>query len=140
MTRRVHCRTQPYDIYCGRSNDAHSIYPHGYGNPYTHYRYSACPGIIFVATRAEAVNRFERDVRSNPEFIARIKRELKNKTLGCWCDEGELCHCDVLIDIADEDERQIQQTQQGEPEEMSTRKKVTVKTEGVSVTNNTPIR
>lgn len=29
-----------------------------------------------------------------------IKRELKGKDLTCWCKEGEPCHADVLLEVA----------------------------------------
>jgi Asp/Glu/hydantoin racemase len=56
-----------------------------------------------VATREEAVRRHEEDVRSNPELMRAIKRELKDKVLGCWCDDPLLCHARTLARIADED-------------------------------------
>lgn len=31
-----------------------------------------------------------------------IKRELAGKDLACWCKEGEACHADVLLKIANE--------------------------------------
>lgn len=30
-------------------------------------------------------------------------KELKGKNLACWCKEGELCHADILLDIANYD-------------------------------------
>lgn len=29
-----------------------------------------------------------------------IKRELRGKNLACWCAEGEPCHANVLIEVA----------------------------------------
>lgn len=29
-----------------------------------------------------------------------IKKELKGKNLACWCKEGEACHCNILLRIA----------------------------------------
>lgn len=34
---------------------------------------------------------------------AYIKKELKGKNLACWCKEGEPCHCDILLKIANEE-------------------------------------
>lgn len=32
-----------------------------------------------------------------------IKSELRGKNLACWCKEGEPCHADILLEIANED-------------------------------------
>jgi len=32
--------------------------------------------------------------------IPRIKAELRGKNLACWCPEGQPCHADVLLEIA----------------------------------------
>jgi hypothetical protein len=32
-----------------------------------------------------------------------IKKELKGKNLACWCKEGEPCHADILLKIANEE-------------------------------------
>lgn len=34
------------------------------------------------------------------EFRERVRRELKDKVLGCWC-KPKICHCDILAKIAD---------------------------------------
>lgn len=34
------------------------------------------------------------------EFREQIKRELRGKNLACWCKEGQPCHADVLLEIA----------------------------------------
>lgn len=31
-----------------------------------------------------------------------IRKELKGKNLACWCKEGESCHCNILLRIANE--------------------------------------
>lgn len=32
--------------------------------------------------------------------IADVRRELRGKDLVCWCQEGDPCHADVLLEIA----------------------------------------
>lgn len=37
-----------------------------------------------------------------PFTMDEIKRELRGKDLACWCKEGEVCHADVLLRLANE--------------------------------------
>jgi len=94
MTTVVHCRKAAYDEYVGR--------PSKWGNKYSHLP-SNVPGVIRAATREEAVRRHEEDVRSDPELMKAIKRELRGKVLGCWCDDPLPCHARTLARIADEE-------------------------------------
>lgn len=89
----VNCRRDPYDVYIGR--------PSPFGNPFSH-----TPSTLArfrVGSREEAIDAFSRWVHSKPDLIARIKRELKGKVLGCFCAPNR-CHGDVLARIANEDE------------------------------------
>jgi Domain of unknown function (DUF4326) len=56
---------------------------------------------VKVDTREEAIARFEEWVQQDPEMIAKIKRELRGKVLGCWC-SPQSCHADVLAKIAND--------------------------------------
>jgi hypothetical protein len=47
----------------------------------------------------EAVRRYREELLSNPELLARAAEELEGKTLACWCEVGQLCHGDVLIEL-----------------------------------------
>lgn len=85
----VHCKREPYDIYVGR--------PGPYGNPYTHLARSAAQ--YKCATREEAIERYEAWLLAQPALVARVKRELRAKVLGCWC-WPKACHGDVLARIA----------------------------------------
>jgi len=55
-------------------------------------------------TQAEAVSLFEaeiatkRTIGSLESYIA----PLRGKDLACWCKEGEPCHADILLKIANE--------------------------------------
>ena len=99
MTTVVHCRKAAYDVYVGR--------PSKWGNKYSHLPSVVIGinvrGVIRVATREEAVRRHEEDVRSDPELMKAIKRELRGKALGCWCDDPLPCHARTLARIADEE-------------------------------------
>jgi hypothetical protein len=38
------------------------------------------------------------------EYRASARRELRGKDLACYCPEGEPCHADVLLEIANSNE------------------------------------
>jgi hypothetical protein len=87
----VHFKKHPYDVYIGR--------PSKWGNPYSRKiglaKYK-------VATKAEAINKHREWVLSQPEFIKKIKAELRGKILGCWCNNPNACHGKVLWEIAND--------------------------------------
>lgn len=86
----VHWQKAPFDVYIGR--------PSRWGNPFSH----VTPRREFrVASRAEAIDRFEQWLLSQPDLVARVKRELRGKVLGCWCAPLR-CHGEVLYRIANE--------------------------------------
>ena len=37
-----------------------------------------------------------------PEMIAAARAELRGKDLACWCKEGDPCHADVLLEVAND--------------------------------------
>jgi len=39
---------------------------------------------------------------TQPELIERAKRELRGRTIACWC-KPEACHGDILAELADAD-------------------------------------
>ena len=88
----VHRSKKRYDVYIGR--------PSKWGNPWSHEEDTMAE--FKVETRAEAIRKYEEWVRSQPEMMAEIKRELKSKVLGCWC-SPRLCHGHVLAWIANEE-------------------------------------
>jgi hypothetical protein len=70
-----------------------------WGNPFSHK-----PGTkarFQVATREEAIAKYEEWLLQNPDMVALAKRVLKGKVLGCWC-EPKACHGHVLSRIANE--------------------------------------
>lgn len=42
----------------------------------------------------------KKHVGVNPPIKEEIIKNLKGKNLACWCKEGEPCHADVLLEIA----------------------------------------
>lgn len=50
--------------------------------------------------RENAVNRYEEYIENIPGFIDDVRKQLRGKDLACWCAEGEPCHADVLLRLA----------------------------------------
>lgn len=84
MNKVVHCKRDKYDVYIGR--------PGPWGNPFEIGR---------DGTREEVVEKYAEWVLTQPELLATIRDELKDKVLGCWCSPS-LCHGDILIELANE--------------------------------------
>ena len=82
MTRVVHCKKDPYDVYIGR--------PSKWGNPFTIGR---------DGTRAEVISKFREYLLNTPSLLAEVKK-LQGKTLACWC-HPKPCHGDVLAKLAE---------------------------------------
>ncbi len=87
----VHCKKEPYDVYIGR--------PGPWGNPFSHKDGTLAQ--FKVNDLAEALSAHKEWFLSQPELVKRAKRELKGKTLGCWCKPGQ-CHGDILLKVANE--------------------------------------
>ncbi len=78
-------------VYVGR--------PSRWGNPYV-----LSPTARFDSYhRFAAVEAYKLHLQQHPELVAAAKRELKGKNLACYCREGEACHADFLLKIANED-------------------------------------
>jgi hypothetical protein len=91
----VHCKRDRYDVYIGRSRNGLGEW----GNPF-----SFKPGTkaeFVLPTREEALAAYEQWLLGQPELVAKAKRELKGKRLGCWC-KPLSCHGDILARIASE--------------------------------------
>lgn len=89
MSRVVHCKRDPFDVYVGR--------PGPWGNKFSHLDNSAAE--FKCATREEAVESYEDWLLSQPAMIVKAYRELRGKVLGCWC-APKACHGDVLARVA----------------------------------------
>jgi hypothetical protein len=77
---------------------------------------NAIPGYVYVGRpgkwgnpfhlgkdgdRAEVLRKYEAWLTAYPEQIEAVKRELRGKTLGCWC-HPRPCHGHILARIANE--------------------------------------
>lgn len=89
----VNIRTADYDVFCGRGSD--------WGNDWTHLPLSKTQAKYQVHTREESISAHRADFLSKPELVAKAKRELKGKRLGCYC-APKSCHCDILAEVANE--------------------------------------
>lgn len=91
MTARVINRHhgEPFDVYIGR--------PSCWGNPF-YAGVTMFAGGTRVASRVEAVTRYEAWILQQPQLLARLG-ELRGKVLGCWC-KPFICHGDVLVRLA----------------------------------------
>lgn len=94
VTRVVHVRKAPYDVYIGRRMGTE--FPQSeFHNPFP---------IDGARTREMSVQEFWEYLNANPELKSRA-RLLKGRTIGCWCKDPEhldnLCHGDTLAAVAD---------------------------------------
>jgi hypothetical protein len=87
----VHCKKERFDVYIGR--------PSIWGNPFSHHVRTKAQ--YQVATREEAIQKFEEWFLARPDMVSRARVELRAKVLGCWCSPLS-CHGDVLARIANE--------------------------------------
>lgn len=97
----VHCKIEPFDVYIGR--------PGPWGNPFSHKDGTLAK--YRVASIDEAISRYREWLLSQPVMVARARRELRGKVLGCWCKTrnhpNAPCHGDVLAGVANDDMRGI---------------------------------
>jgi len=85
MTRVVHVKKEPYDVYIGR--------PSIWGNPFMIGR---------DGDRKEVVKKYETYARKDP-IIQKNLMSLEGKTLACWC-KPKPCHGDILVKLIEERE------------------------------------
>lgn len=78
----VHWRKEAFDVYVGR--------PTRWGNPFK-------PGPD--GTRKVVIEKYRAWLMARPALVARAKRELRGKILGCWCHPSP-CHASVLLEVA----------------------------------------
>ena len=100
-TKVVNLRRDNYDIYVGRPGRGQEGY---FGNPVKIGR--PCPVPLCGQTHSDAGSTlpcfkryFVSRYRNDPEFRRRAK-QLRNKTLGCFCKPGP-CHGDVIAELLD---------------------------------------
>lgn len=98
-------RMPPGAVYVGR--------PTRWANPFrvgmqdeanAHFgRLTAQQAVDLFALHTGPMGNYEYD----DETLARLRRELGGKDLVCWCPDGDPCHADVLLEIANAPERAV---------------------------------
>lgn len=83
MTKVVHCRKEKYDVLIDRTTK--------WGNPFC----------IPPWNREESLQKYEDWIQTQDWLLKDIVKELKGKTLGCWCKPNKSCHGDTLAFLAD---------------------------------------
>lgn len=80
MTKVVHCKKDPFDVYIGR--------PSKWGNPFE---------VGKDGTREDVCKKYRTWLLSQHQLLEELL-DLKGKVLGCWCKPRE-CHGDVLVEM-----------------------------------------
>jgi len=92
MTKVVHCKKSPYDVYIGR--------PSKWGNPYSHKEGTAAE--FLKPTRAQAIEAYRDYILTGKgNHLLNDLGELEGKTISCWC-KPQACHGDILVEIINE--------------------------------------
>ena len=89
---RVHCLRKKYDVYIGRGKDPFTGETSIWKNPFIIGR---------DGSRKDVLKKFEKYLPENKYLMSRLG-ELRGKILGCWCEEDEECHGDIIIKILKE--------------------------------------
>jgi len=90
MSKVVHFKKHPYDVYIGR--------PSKWGNPFSHKDGTLAE--FKMATREEAIAAYRKWITEGEGMhLLDDLHELKGKVLGCWC-KPLACHGDVLAELA----------------------------------------
>lgn len=86
----VNAARSAFDVLIGR--------PSKWGNLWSHR--TTTKALFLVATRKEAIDKYEAWIRVQPHLIADL-HTLRDQVLGCWC-RPEPCHGDVLLALIEE--------------------------------------
>jgi Domain of unknown function (DUF4326) len=76
-----------------------------WGNPYRigeKHIHPICKEPILIADKQAAVAAFNDYLRSEAgrAVLEDASRELRGKNLACWCKQGQQCHADALLKVA----------------------------------------
>jgi hypothetical protein len=95
MTTVVHCKKAKYDVLIDRTTI--------FGNPYPVGKHTK-EGIVTRWTRKESIELFKGyfyyRMCTDKYFCFKVEKELKDKTLGCWC-KPKACHGDIIAAYLD---------------------------------------
>jgi len=88
----VHHKQSPHDVFIAR--------PTEWSNPFSSKPYSQAK--FKVDNKAQSLYQYSVWVLSQPELLEKIRKELKDKVLGCWCAPKKRCHGELLAAIAND--------------------------------------
>ena len=74
--------------------------PSRWGNRYVFEARHDRPGRALVASRYEAIFRYEQDLVADPERLAEARATLAGRDLACYCPLDVPCHADVLLRLS----------------------------------------
>lgn len=105
LTRVVHLKKSPYDVYIGRAMPGEGLAASPWANPFV---------IGKDGTRDEVIAQYHQKLMETPKLLDAL-RSLEGKTLGCWCKETPTtsCHGDVLVALVHHGWWRAPQPQQG---------------------------
>ena len=89
MNKVVHCKKENFDVYIGR--------PSKWGNPFSYKSNSIAK--YKVKNSNEALSKYRQWITEGEgKHLLKDLHELKDKTLGCWCNPKP-CHGNILIEL-----------------------------------------
>lgn len=100
MITRVHCRRKKYTLYIGRPNKNSPDW--GFGNPWVIGRHGNRDQVIEKYKKWLTDGEADGNRDATPErreWILANLHLLEGQILGCFCNEDENCHGDVLIEL-----------------------------------------
>lgn len=118
----VNLRTSKYDIYIGRKNATFKLEKSKWSNPFVIGR---------DGEKEEVVKKYKEWILGQQNLLDDL-HELDGKTLGCWCNEKP-CHGDVLIELRQEQLKQIKKPTEVKNEDSPLVKKETIKKYKIAV-------
>jgi hypothetical protein len=89
----VNVRNAAYDVLVDRTTR--------WGNPFTHIKDRKTRAEHVVASREEAIQRYEEWLKTQSDLLRDLPL-LRGKVLGCWC-APQSCHAEVLVRLANEE-------------------------------------
>lgn len=95
----VNVRSHTCTHYIGRGSAPGIAINAQLGNPFSHFTGTLAQ--FKVATREEAIARYEEWARKTPGVREKIKQLPRNAVLGCWC-KPLACHGDVIVKLWEE--------------------------------------
>jgi hypothetical protein len=91
--RRVHHKKDTYDVFIAR--------PSKWGSPFSYKKNSTAP--YKVSNRKESIEKHkEWLLNGDGQYLLKDLHELKGKVLGCWCNENQSCHGDILVKLVND--------------------------------------